>query len=197
MFWRVLFQTWVIITITRVTPSTQYTQQACCLNSLPADRQLLENICRLHVEERNYSQHVPHTSASSSVEDRSEGSDTVRGERMADKLAAAESRYSAFTRDSILSDPRLSQVWWFLKIFSTIISLNYFWFQLFDISQQLEALAESLPPSSKPAEVKLNFLFQGFECSLINVKSKFFIRFCLLHNTGVKFCLIKFSNALT
>ena len=29
---------------------------------------------------------------------------------MADRLAAAESRYSAFTRDSILSDPRLSQV---------------------------------------------------------------------------------------
>ena len=158
MFWRVLFQTWVIITITRVTPSTQYTQQACCLYSLPADRQLLENICRLHVEERNYSQHVPHTSASSSVEDRSEGSDTVRGERMADKLAAAESRYSAYTRDSILSDPRLSQVqasWKYLPQFSNI------WFQLFDISQQLEALAESLPQSSKPAEVKFNFLFHS------------------------------------
>ncbi len=33
-----------------------------------------------------------------------------------DKLAAAESRYSAFTRDSILSDPRLSQVGSFLLI---------------------------------------------------------------------------------
>lgn len=105
---------------------------------------------------------------------------------MADKLAAAESRYSAFTRDSILSDPRLSQVWWLLKYFLNQI---LFWFQLFDISQQLEALAESLPQSSKPAEVKFNFQFftvlQGFECSLINVKSKFFIRFCLLHNTVV------------
>ena len=38
---------------------------------------------------------------------------------MADKLAAAESRYSAFTRDSILSDPRLSQV-------CKNIFLNYF-----------------------------------------------------------------------
>ena len=77
---------------------------------------------------------------------------------MADKLAAAESRYSAFTRDSILSDPRLSQV---CKIFFSIISVNLVWFQLFDISQQLEALAESLPQSSKPAEVKFNFLFHS------------------------------------
>ena len=75
---------------------------------------------------------------------------------MADKLAAAESRYSAYTRDSILSDPRLSQVqasWKYLSQFSNI------WFQLFDISQQLEALAESLPQSSKPAEVKIQFSY--------------------------------------
>ena len=77
---------------------------------------------------------------------------------MADKLAAAESRYSAFTRDSILSDPRLSQVWWLLKDFQQQFHSI---FQLFDISQQLEALAESLPQSGKPAEVKFNFLFHS------------------------------------
>ena len=41
---------------------------------------------------------------------------------MADKLAAAESRYSAYPRDSILSDPRLSQVWWLSTVWAT--SLN-------------------------------------------------------------------------
>ena len=70
---------------------------------------------------------------------------------MADQRLATESRYSAFTRDSILSDPRLSQVK--LKLLLCMSNNNVF--QLFDISQQLEALAESLPcPQAHTPEVK-------------------------------------------
>ena len=90
---------------------------------------------------------------------------------MTDQRSATESRYSAFTRDSILSDPRLSQVR--RCIFNSDCTTHLCIFQLFDISQQLEALAESIPTSpSLPPKEQIYFHVTSLSPNLSNSFAK-------------------------